>query len=138
VRVTKAHRNDERLAWDIFKLPHHCSYRSLGPDKGKDVTVPVPEVAWLFGQGAQRGMVVSPSDPIPTIDTDQPPHRQAANYYRAQCRLIDGELKVTMEHPTTTRPEPVVVTIGKLGAIIEKRITAPTIVPASRRAPRAG
>src|SRR5262249_12728861 len=38
VRTTKAHGNEARLGWDIFKLPHHCSYLSLGPEKGREVT----------------------------------------------------------------------------------------------------
>ncbi len=36
VKVTKYHGREERLEWDVFKLPHHCSYLSLGPEKGKD------------------------------------------------------------------------------------------------------
>jgi len=86
VNITKAKQREERLEWDIFKLPHHCSYRSLAPDgeKGEDKTEPVEEVKWLFeDQGRDRGIIVSTSCPIPTSGDDtQPPHRQAANYYK--------------------------------------------------------
>jgi hypothetical protein len=41
VKVTKYHKREDRLRWNIFKLPHHCSYLALGPDKGKDKTAPV-------------------------------------------------------------------------------------------------
>ena len=44
VTVTKGKKNESRLEWDVFKLPHHCSYLSLGPDKGEDKTEPVPDV----------------------------------------------------------------------------------------------
>lgn len=138
VAVTKAHGNEQRLAWDLFKLPHHCSYLSLGPDKGKDVTEPVEEVAWLLEQGATGGILISTSAPIPSEDTDQPPHRQAAAYYRGVADGMRGEFKVTMEHPTTERPEPLVVTIGRLGPTIEKRGTPSAYVITSRPAPRAG
>ena len=50
VGVTRSRNNESRLEWDVFKLPHHCSYCSLGPEKGEDLTVPVDEVAWLFEQ----------------------------------------------------------------------------------------
>jgi hypothetical protein len=30
--------------WDVFKVPHHCSYTALSDTKGKDETVPVDEV----------------------------------------------------------------------------------------------
>src|SRR5260370_18833012 len=63
VNVTKYHKNDARLAWDVFKLPHHCSYRSLSEEKGENITEPIPEVKWLFEQGAQRGIIVSTSYP---------------------------------------------------------------------------
>ena len=46
VQVTRKHGNDDRLRWDIMKLMHHCSYLSLGPDRGVDETKPVPEVKW--------------------------------------------------------------------------------------------
>jgi hypothetical protein len=42
VDITKGKKNDQRLEWDIAKLPHHCSYLSIGPEKGKDKTEPVP------------------------------------------------------------------------------------------------
>ena len=136
VRVTKAHANERRLEWDVFKLPHHCSYLSLGPEKGEHVTEPVPEVAWLFEQqGAVRGIAVSTSDPVPQGDTDQPPHRQAAEYYRAVSASHRGEFIVTMEHPTDQSPKPLVVVMDRLGVRVWKGIepsrtgvTTPTVV----------
>lgn len=140
VKVTKRHSREERLEWDVFKLPHHCSYLSLGPEKGKDKTKPVPDVKWLFETQAQdKGIVVSTSKPIPTNDDDiQPPHRQAANYHRDTASDRDGEFKVTMEHPRTSLPEPLVILIDRHKSTIEKR--APGIASAviSRPAPRAG
>ncbi len=34
VRTSRRHGNEVRLRWDIMKLFHHCSYLSLGPDRG--------------------------------------------------------------------------------------------------------
>lgn len=136
VNVTKYHHNDHRLVWDIFKLPHHCSYTALAPDKAKDVMEPVPEVAWLFEQGAPGCIVVSPSDPIPQEDTVQPPHIQAARYYRRLVAAKGGEFIATMEHPTRSRPEPLTITIDARGATVQKRATGPQAT--SRPAPRAG
>ncbi|MYH49049.1 MAG: hypothetical protein F4151_05820 [Gammaproteobacteria bacterium] len=117
VTVTKAHANDHRLEWDVFKLPHHCSYLSLGPEKGRQVTKPVPEAVWLFEhQGAVRSIAVATSDPIPARDTDQPPHRQAAAYYRGVSVGHRGKFFVTMEHPTQHSPKPLVVVVDRLGA----------------------
>lgn len=139
VDVTRWHKREERLEWDIFKLPHHCSYLSLGPEKGKDKTEPVPNVKWLFEeQGRDGAIVVSTSNPIPTEDTDQPPHRQAANYHKDNIQTKDGEFRVTMEFPSTSKPEPLVIEIGAGGAKVVKRNTSGAASATGGSAPRAG
>lgn len=139
VDITRQHKREERLEWDVFKLPHHCSYLSLGPEKGKDKTEPVPNVKWLFeDQGHQGGIIVSTSDPIPTGDTQPPPHRQAANYHKDNMVAKDGEFRVTMEFPSTSKPEPMVIEIGAGGAKVVKRNTGAAAAATGGSAPRAG
>lgn len=139
VNVTKYHKNEARLAWDIFKLPHHCSSYSLSEEKGKDITEPIPEVKWLYEQGTRGGILVSTSKPIPTQDDDnQPPHRQAANYYRQVEKKIKGQFIVTMEHPRPAEPAPLVITIDDSGATVEKKLRIGSVMVTSVRAPRAG
>lgn len=117
VNVTKKHKNEARLEWHVFKIAHHCSYLSLGPDKGNAKTKPVDEVVWLFEeQGHAKGIIVSTSDPIPSGDTVQPPHRQAAKYYEDVAADIGGQMKVTMSHPEDSDPKPLVIEIGEDGA----------------------
>ncbi len=123
VRVTRRNKNDQRLEWDLVKIPHHCSYRSLGPEKGKWKTEPTSLVKWLYEtQGSLRGSLISTSNPIPMEDTEQPPHRQAANYYRGVVRSKFGEFLVTMEHPIHNAPGPLVVEISESGATVRKII----------------
>ena len=139
VNVTRYYGNDEHLQWDVFKVCHHCSYLSLSSEKGKVQTEPVPNVKWLFEQGGNRGILVSSSKPIPDDDQDpQPPHRQAANYYRAVANRIDGEFKVTMEHPTKSVPAPLVILIDGSGARVEKKSVGVASIISSKPAPRAG
>jgi beta-lactamase superfamily II metal-dependent hydrolase len=139
VRISLYHGNDNRLRWDIMKIAHHCSYTSLGPEKGAETTKPVDGVAQLLEDfGQTRGILVSSSKPIPTVDTDQPPHRQAANYYRRVARGLDGEFEVTMQHPKSSRPEPLVITIDGTGASVEKIIPTGSLGITTSRAPRAG
>jgi hypothetical protein len=140
VKVTRKKKREFRLEWDIFKLPHHCSYKSLGPEKGKDKTEPVAEVKWLFeDQGQTGGIVVSTSKPIPTNDDDdQPPHRQAANYHREHTKAKVGEFKVTMEHPKASAPEALVIEIGRTKAKIKKRYLAGAASVVSQASPRVG
>ena len=142
--ITKAKKNDGRLEWDIAKLPHHCSYLSIGPEKGKDKTDPVDQVAWLWEKKGQEGaVVVSTSKPIPTPISDededaQPPHRQAANYYKEITADLDGQFVVTMEHPTRKAPKPLLIEIGGSKATLKKTTATAAIAATSRQAPRAG
>jgi hypothetical protein len=137
--ITKFHERNERLAWDIFKISHHCSYKSLSADKGKEKTIPVNEVKWLFEQGAAKGTLVATCDPIPTNDdNDQPPHRQTAKFYEDVAAKIGGEFKVTMEHPNKSLPKPLEIKIDGFGATIRKITSGGGAVAVGQSAPRAG
>jgi len=144
VDITKAKENHCRLEWDIAKLPHHCSYLSIGPEKGEDKTEAVEQVDWLYGEHGQGGAIaVSTSKPIPTAGSDededsQPPHRQAANYYKEITENLGGQFVVTMEHPTAKAPKPFVIEIGGNKATLKKATATAVITATSRRAPRAG
>jgi hypothetical protein len=140
VRVTRYKDNDERLEWDVIKVAHHSSYLSIGPDKGRDKTAPVPAVDWLFKeQGRPAGIVVSTSKPIPINDDDkQPPHRQAANYYRECADGHKGQFVVTMAHPTITAPKPLVIKIDQWKATVEKHTPVGAAAASTATAPRAG
>jgi len=139
VDITKSRGREERLKWDIFGVPHHCSYLALSSERGKEKTEPIPAVTWLLGQGGNKGILVSCSNPIPdNTGDDQPPHREAANYYKDVANKIDGEFKVTMEHPSTSNPQPLEITIDNWGATLKKTLVGGPPAAISRTAPRAG
>lgn len=139
VRVTRKHGHDDRLMWDINNVPHHSSYRSLAEEKGEEKTEPGKRLKWLYEtQGQDKGLLVSTSDPIPTDDeSDQPPHRQAANYYKGVAEDLGGKYLVTMEQPTEAKPKPLVIEIGSKGYSVKKIAGgAPAVI--SSATPRAG
>ena len=124
-------------------MPHHCSYKSVGAERGIKETVPNEDVKWLFEQQRQRGAdIVSPSWPIPTqgstADDDiQPPHRQAANYHRRITNEKDGEFIVTMEYPNKGNPKPLTYNITAFGFALA--LSAPLVAgTAAAASPRAG
>lgn len=145
VKTTKKHGREERLEWDIFKLPHHCSYKTIGPERGRDKTLPEADVKVLFEEKGNDGcIIVAPNKPIPIKGTeedkdDQPPHRQARNYYVEDVvNPKDGEFRVTMEYPSVSNPQPLVIEITSSGASLIKRISVGAPAVTSRPAPRAG
>ncbi len=140
VNISESHGNQERLEWDIMKIPHHGSHKSLAPDKGVHVTTPLDEVEDLFKRyGRRGGIMVCPSRSVPQDDSDAlPPHRQAVAYYESVKKHLDGEFKITMEHPRASRPEPLVIIIDDFGARIRKSALDAGVAITSQQAPRAG
>lgn len=143
VQISIVHKNQDRLLWDIFKIPHHCSYTAVGPEKGDDETTPSPEVKWLCEmQGQERHTMMSTSWSIPAKgsaeDKDvQPPHRQAASYYKRVAAAKDGQFKVTMDLPSIHKPKPTTIEITERGAqllTISATVGAASVVSTPARA----
>jgi hypothetical protein len=124
VQTSKRHKNEDRLRWGIFKLPHHCSYLSIGPDKGEDETKPTDDMKWLCEmQGQERCTLMSTSKSMPVKGSDedkdvQPPHRQAGAYYRRVANAKDGAFKVTMDLPSSSKPKSSTIEITERGATL--------------------
>lgn len=141
IRVTRKKNNDDRLVWDLNNVPHHSSYLSLAAEKGQDKTSPGERIEWLYEEQGQDGaLLVSTSCPIPTNDdSDQPPHRQAANYYKGVAKDHGGEFIVTMEYPSAAKPKPLEIDIGKKGFSVIKSAggSAALLTGAAPRAGRA-
>lgn len=145
VNITKYHKNEDRLAWDLYNIPHHCSYLALNEDgqKGDKETEPKSLVKELLLAGKQDAYIISSSKPIPDIkesyDQVQPPHIQARNTYEKYLRELGGrKFLVTMEEPNANKPEPIVFEVSS-GGVTWKRsvaIGAPAIITSTP--PRAG
>ncbi|WP_068438269.1 hypothetical protein [Magnetospirillum sp. XM-1] len=129
----------DRLRNDVVGISHHCSYNALSDSKGTNKTAPQEAVLRFFEAYGQDGIVlVSTSKPIPVNDDDvQPPHRQAAAYYKAVAAAKRGQFRVTMEHPKESAPKPLVVEITAQKAKVASVPAGATAI-ISAPAPRAG
>lgn len=143
VSITKAHKNEDRLKWNLLNIPHHCSYKALSDEKGEKETEPKPLVKELLLHGRKDAYLVSSSKPIPDTkemyeDTKQPPHIQAKNAYETYRRKIEGRrILVTMEEPNTWKPEPITFEVSAGGvAWIRASSGSPAIL--TSKPPRAG
>jgi hypothetical protein len=142
VATTKYHRNDNRLDWDLYNIPHHCSYLALGPDKGDTKTAPTDAVAELLGHGQKDAYIVSSSNPIRSDKEAhsqvQPPHVQAKSTYVEYLRKVDGRrFLVTMEEPNEAKPQPIVFEISARGGSLALTRSGSAVIISSP-APRAG
>lgn len=120
VRITRFHGRDERLNWDVYDIPHHCSYLSLAGEKGDFKTVPTPEVDWLLKNSNRGSILVCCSNVIPMGTTTQPPHVEAYRTYQDYRKLVDGEIVVTMEHPSKNKPQRTIIEISGMGVKLRK------------------
>ena len=142
VKTTKAHGNMDRLAWDLYNIPHHCSYLALSDVKGTYETVPKPYVEDILLAGKEGSYIVSSSCPI--LDTKegreqiQPPHIQAKKCYQRYLDKTNGaKFLVTMEEPNATRPQPLEFKVEAQGLSLVGAAAAAGII-ISKPAPRAG
>jgi hypothetical protein len=142
VQISKYHGNHDRLDWDLYNIPHHCSYLALGPEKGAERTAPTDAVAELLRHGQRGAYIVSSSNPIgndrAAYEQQQPPHVQARNTYLDYLNEVGGRrFLVTMEEPNAVRPQPIVFEISSTGGkLVLARTGSAAIV--SSPAPRAG
>lgn len=143
VDITKYHGRDDRLDWDLFNIPHHCSYLALSDEKGEKETEPKAGVEKFLLHGQPGANMICSSKPIVDIrssyEQTQPPHIQAHKAYVNFLNKVSGrKVLVTMETPNATRPEPLVfhVTSGGITYQRSDRLGAAAIVSAA--APRVG
>lgn len=144
VATTRAHNNHSRLAWNLYNIPHHCSYLAMSNDKGEKETTPKPLVEELLLQGKKDAYLVSSSKPIPDCkdgyQQSQPPHIQTRKAYERHLRSVGGrKLLVTMEEPNASKPKPLEFMVSSSGVMFNRStasVGAAAIV--TSRPPRAG
>ncbi|MAL18649.1 MAG: hypothetical protein CL670_13200 [Balneola sp.] len=137
INISESYSNSDRLYWDIFKIPHHCSHKSLANVTAEEFSEPDETVSRLFeGYSNDVPLIISSSRVISDGDYD-PPNKKASDYYKKVVSDKDGEFKVTMDHPTVSSPKPLVIKITGGGYEIEKKPltgVGPIITERSERA----
>jgi hypothetical protein len=139
VSLSERFNSADKLDWDILHIAHHISYLSLSPEKGETQTEPVDPVRKLMEEHSRKKCImIAPSNPVPSsYDTQQPPHRQAYNYYQSVAALKEGELQVTMSFPSEGSPKPMEIVINNYGATLLKTVVTSSFVT-DRKPPKAG
>jgi len=101
---------DEKVAWDVFLSPHHCSKSAMYyDDEAQTDAEPRTELLdAIEAAGAESAYIIASSGPIPETDvrSANPPHAKAAARYRE--RVEDGHFLCTGEYPNEQKPEPIV------------------------------
>lgn len=137
VDMSQANENEEYLNWDVYDVPHHCSYTGLNEKGEKDVRIitPTENIQWLLQRSGAGAYLVASCEKV--TEETSPPHMCAKRAYE-KYSADDAEFLVTMEHiPAKTRkPTPICFEIGSMGLTLKENRKKQIYF--SKSAPRAG
>lgn len=112
---SKAHGNDDKLDFDIFMVPHHCSWTYFNdvPYKKGETDEPVESSKDLIKDHKMTGAVIIASSKQIKDDDDNPPHYPAKEEY---VKLIGSDKFISLaEEPDSKNPKPVVYEVTSTG-----------------------
>lgn len=137
VDVSKNNDNEGYLAWDLYDIPHHCSYTGLNQKNEEDTyrITPSENVQWLLKQASKNAKMVASCDKV--TEETAPPHIIAKRAYEHHT-TSDVKLLITMEHCPNNggKPTPIVFEIDSLGITLKSDNPQANYLKTS--APRAG
>ena len=110
-----AHDNEDKLDFDIFMAPHHCSWTYFNdvPYKKGETDKPVESSKNLIKDHKMKGAVIIASSKQIKDDDDNPPHYPAKEEYE---KLIGSDKFISLaEEPDSKNPKPVVYEVTSTG-----------------------
>lgn len=129
-------KDDDKLKWNIFLAPHHCSWTFFNESSNKNEVKPSADTIMKRQIGTQSYVIAS-SKEIKN-DDNNPPCYEAKKEYKSRLNTEDNFLNTATNDVRNNIPQPIVFKIDKHG----KRLVVTTISSAettvSRPAPRAG
>ena len=113
---SKAHDNDNKLDFDIFMAPHHCSWTYFNdvPYKKGETDEPVESAKNLIKDHKAKGAVIIASSKQIKDDDDNPPHYPAKKEYEKLIGSSDKFISLA-EEPDSKNPKPVVYEVTSSG-----------------------
>lgn len=113
---TKNHNNEDKLTWDVFLAPHHCSKSVMyHKNEGEAEESLKQDILDDIESAAETiGFIIASSDPIPAKNEsgDNPPHSKAKARYE---EIAPNGFLCTGEHPNEHGPEPIVFEVTAEG-----------------------
>lgn len=112
---SSAHGNDDKLDFDIFMAPHHCSwtyFNDVPYEEGK-TDEPVESSKNLIKDHKMDGALIIASSKQIKDDDDNPPHYPAKKEY---VKLIGSDKFISLAvEPDAKKPKPVVYEVTSTG-----------------------
>lgn len=110
---SKKNDNEDKLEWDIFMTPHHCSWTYFNDVKYKDNPNPQEYSLEILDYKKGSGKIIAASKPIKNND-DNPPHHPAKKEYLEKVENDDDFIELA-KYPKEKEPKPYVFEITAQG-----------------------
>lgn len=129
--------DEEKLRWNIFLAPHHCSWSFFNESDNKKEIQPSAK-AILNKQISNHDHIVVSSDEIKNDDKN-PPCYEAKQQYVKMLKADSTHFLNTATHSKIGNiPQPIVFKINEYGKTLVENVTKAGILSISNPAPRAG
>lgn len=113
---TERHGNNDKLKWDVFLAPHHCSKSVMyWKDEGETEATLKQDILDRIEEAAEEtGYIIASCDPVPASnsDGDNPPHIMAKQRYE---EVAPNGFMCTGEHSSKEKPQPIVFVLTNVG-----------------------
>ena len=130
-------QNEDRLKWNIFLAPHHCSWSFFNESDNKKEIKPSAE-AILSMQFDNKAHIVASSNEIKSCDGN-PPCYEAQQEYIKRLKSGSSHFLNTATHcKVGSIPQPIVFKINEYGKRLSGNTTIAGTSSISNPAPRAG
>lgn len=135
--ILENNADDERLKWNIFLAPHHCSWTFFNDSNNKDEIKPSAE-AILNKQIGSFAHIIASSNEIKN-DDNNPPCYEAKQQYIKKLKSGSSHFLNTATHSKVGNiPQPIVFKINENGKTLKENATVAGTSSISNPAPRAG
>jgi hypothetical protein len=132
---SKINYNEDKLEWDLFLAPHHCSWSFFNDRPYEDNTEPKDYSLEFLDYKNVGANVIASSKKIEDKKPN-PPHYPAKEEYVK--KVGESKFKNTAINKDEKAPEPLVYTIDDNGFKLEKAGVAASVSIMSSSTPRAG
>lgn len=129
--------DDEKLKWNIFLAPHHCSWSFFNESNNKDEIKPSAEDI-LNKQIGSLAHIIASSNEIKNDDNNPPCYEAKQQYIKKLKAGSSHFLNTAIHNKVGSIPQPIVFTINEYGKTLKESATVAGTSSISNPAPRAG
>ncbi len=135
IEVTEQNNKKEKLEWDLFLAPHHCSWSFFNDTQGEDKEEAVESSTKFLNYKTKNGIIVTSSKVIKDNDNNPPSYKAKKEYIKS---VGEENFYNTSSNEDVKCPKPLKFKIAKGGItkVIGTKTGSSAIV--SNTIPRAG